>query len=197
MGTLAGVSVLCGVIDRWVTRVTLVCACFIMTALIAATTLDVAIRQIAHIGSDKLKELESCLFLALVMISIGYAYLRDGHVRIDIARERAAPRTRAWVEMVGCIAIMMPLSAVLIYHGFDSALSAYSGGERPEAFSDLPIQWAIKATVPVGYLLLLLSGVCVAARNLLFLCGMASAPSPQGEQFLSAKADPQEGVQDP
>ncbi len=117
------------------------------------------------------------------MFSIGYAYLRDGHVRIDIVRERVSLRTRAWVELAGCVAILMPVCAVLIYHGADSAMTAFLGGERPEAFSGLPIQWVVKATVPAGTLLLLLSAICVAARNLLFLCGREPAPAPQGETF--------------
>jgi TRAP-type mannitol/chloroaromatic compound transport system permease small subunit len=183
MGVLAGLSGLSRSADRWVTRISLACAWFTIAALIAVTTLDVAIRQIAHVGSDKLKEIESSLFLALVMFSIGYAYLRDGHVRIDIVRERVSLRTRAWVELAGCVAILMPVCAVLIYHGADSALTAFLGGERPEAFSGLPIQWVVKATVPAGTLLLLLAAICVAARNLLFLCGREPAPAPQGETF--------------
>lgn len=183
MAALAGLSDLGRSVDRWVTRITLACAWFTISALIAVTSLDVAIRQIAHIGSDKLKEIESSLFLALVMTSIGYTYLQDGHVRIDIFRERMPPRTRAWVELAGCVAILMPVCAILIYYGLDSTLTSFLGGERPEAFADLPIQWVVKATVPVGYLLLLLAAICVAARNLLFLCGRETAPAPQGETF--------------
>jgi TRAP-type mannitol/chloroaromatic compound transport system permease small subunit len=183
MAALAGLSDLGRSVDRWVTRITLACAWFTISALIAVTSLDVAIRQIAHIGSDKLKEIESSLFLALVMTSIGYTYLQDGHVRIDIFRERMTARTRAWVELAGCVAILMPVCAILIYHGLDSTLTSFLGGERPEAFADLPIQWVVKATVPIGYLLLLLAGMCVAVRNFLFLSGREAAPAPRGELF--------------
>ena len=193
MAALAGLSDLGRSVDRWVTRITLACAWFTISALIAVTSLDVAIRQIAHIGSDKLKEIESSLFLALVMTSIGYTYLQDGHVRIDIFRERMPPRTRAWVELAGCVAILMPVCAILIYYGLDSTLTSFLGGERPEAFATLPIQWVVKATVPVGYLLLLLAAICVAARNLLFLCGRETDPAPRGEPLDPQRAIPGEG----
>jgi TRAP-type mannitol/chloroaromatic compound transport system permease small subunit len=85
--------------------------------------------------------------------------------------------------LAGCVAILMPVCAILIYHGLDSTLTSFLGGERPEAFADLPIQWVVKATVPIGYLLLLLAGMCVAVRNLLFLSGREAAPVPQGELF--------------
>jgi len=183
MGALAGLATLGRGVDRWVTRITLACAWFNLLSLIAVAATDVTIRQIAHVGSDKLKEIESSLFLALVMTSLGYTYLRDGHVRIDIFREKMSARTRALVELMGCLTILLPISAILIYHGADSALTAFLGGETPEAFSGLPIQWVVKSTVPIGYLLLFLSGTCVMTRNFLFLIGEEPAPAPQGELF--------------
>jgi len=183
MGALAGLATLGRGVDRWVTRITLACAWFNLLSLIAVTATDVTIRQIAHVGSDKLKEIESSLFLALVMTSLGYTYLRDGHVRIDIFREKMSARTRALVELMGCLTILLPICAILIYHGADSALTAFLGGETPEAFSGLPIQWVVKSTVPIGYLLLFLSGTCVMTRNFLFLIGKEPAPAPQGELF--------------
>jgi len=183
MGALAGLATLGRGVDRWVTRITLACAWFNLLCLIAVTATDVTNRQIAHVGSDKLKEIESSLFLALVMTSLGYTYLRDGHVRIDIFREKMSARTRALVELMGCLTILLPICAILIYHGADSALTAFLGGETPEAFSGLPIQWVVKSTVPIGYLLLFLSGTCVMTRNFLFLIGKEPAPAPQGELF--------------
>jgi TRAP-type mannitol/chloroaromatic compound transport system permease small subunit len=183
MSALTGLADLVRGVDRWVTRITLACAWFNLLSLIAVASIDVAIRQIAHVGSDKLKEIESSLFLALVMTSLGYTYLRDGHVRIDIFREKMSARTRALVELMGCLVIMLPISGILIYYGAGSALTAFWGGEKLEAFSDLPLQWVVKCTLPTGYLLLFLSGMCVMARNFLFLIGREAAPAPQGELF--------------
>lgn len=183
MSALKGLASLGRGIDRWVTRITLACAWFNLLSLIAVTSIDVAIRQIAHVGSDKLKEIESSLFLALVMTSLGYTYLRDGHVRIDILREKMGARKRAFVELLGCVTILLPLSGIMLYHGVDSALTAFRGGERLEAFSGLPLQWVIKSTVPFGFLLLFLSGMCVMVRNSVFLLGGVAEPAPQGDLF--------------
>jgi TRAP-type mannitol/chloroaromatic compound transport system permease small subunit len=183
MTALAALSRLSKGVDRWVTRFTVACAWFNLLSLIAVTSLDVAIRQIAHVGSDKLKEIESSLFLALVMTSLGYTYLRDGHVRIDIFREKMSVRTRAWVELAGCLTILLPISAILVYHGGDSALTAFWGGDKLEAFADLPIQWVVKSTVPLGYLLLFLSGMGVMVRNILFLLRREAESAPQGDFF--------------
>jgi TRAP-type mannitol/chloroaromatic compound transport system permease small subunit len=180
MSALAALSKFSRVVERLVMQITLACAWFSLLSLIAATSLDVAIRQIAHVGSDKLSEIEAALFLALVMTALGYTYLADGHVRIDIFREKMSAKTRALVEMIGCITIMLPISGILISHGAGSALTAFLEGQKLEAFADLPLQWVIKSTVPIGFLLLFLAGVCVVIRNFLFLFGVEAAPAPQG-----------------
>src|SRR5262245_66615927 len=47
-----------------------------------------------------LKEVESVLFFGLVMLSFGYAYLRDAHVRIDLVRPRLSIGARAQIALL-------------------------------------------------------------------------------------------------
>ena len=162
-------------------------ALVLLTSL--ATGFALAIRHEIRVAGDlaSIAQAEATtsatLHAAAFMLGASYALRHDAHVRIDIFREKMSARTRALVELMGCLTILLPISAILIYHGADSALTAFLGGETPEAFSGLPIQWVVKSTVPVGYLLLFLSGACVMTRNFLFLIGKEPAPAPQGELF--------------
>lgn len=115
-----------------------------------------------------LKELESVLFLGLVMFSIGYAYLRDAHVRVDLASHRFPVRLRAAIEIAGCVAVVVPFCCVLIWYGGDSAWRSFLQGERLPA-GDLPLQWLVRMAVPLGALLLLAAGAAIALRSLLTL----------------------------
>lgn len=68
-------------------------------------------------------------------------------------------------------------------------------GERPSALTDLPVEWIVKITVPIGFLLLLSSGFCVVVRNLLFLLGreLTPAPHPDASLLVQAVTDPRPG----
>jgi TRAP-type mannitol/chloroaromatic compound transport system permease small subunit len=169
-------------LERWIARITLGCTWFCLLALILVTALDVAVRQVAHVGSDALKEIESSLFFLLVMVSLGYTYLLDGHVRIDILREKFTPRARALVETTGCLLILLPLCALLTAYGAGSTLTAFVEGETLEAFTDLHWQWVIKCAVPIGFSLFFLAGTGVVVRNLLFLAGYERAPAPGSDR---------------
>ncbi len=181
MSAFEAVSRLSRRLDRWVSRLTLAFASLALPLLIAIPVFNVVSRQVGGVGSDLLYEIESGLFFAMLMLSFGYTYLRDGHVRIDLVREKLSARRIAQIELLGCLAILIPLSALLIADGARAAWVAFVQGERL-ADTDLPYQWVLKATVPLGFLLVLLSSVDVAIRNALFLFGKGDGPAPGSEE---------------
>ena len=46
--------------------------------------------------------LEWELFVFLVLLTLGYAYVRGTHVQVDVIRERLRPKARKRIELVGC-----------------------------------------------------------------------------------------------
>jgi TRAP-type mannitol/chloroaromatic compound transport system permease small subunit len=169
-------------LDRWVSRLSLGMAWLALISLMALMLFHVIGRQFRDVSSEALAELGADLFFGLVMFSFGYAYLRDGHVRVDVFRDRLPARWIAWMEILGCLTILMPLSSVLILRGWEAAWLSLVQGERPSALTDLPVQWIVKATVPIGFLLLLLSALCVTMRNVLFLVGREPTPAPHTDE---------------
>ena len=117
-----------------------------------------------RIGPDAdLKEAIGLLFFLLVMGSFGYAYLRDAHVRVDTASRHFSARARAAIELAGCIAVLMPICALLVSYGGEAAWLSFQQGERL-AVSELPLQWLVRLAVPGGALLLAAAAICVCAR---------------------------------
>src|SRR3546814_16132272 len=85
---------LLGTVEAAVAWACIVPALVMLPLLIAVSVYDIVGRQFYNTGSPRLQELEWPLFLGLVMASIGYAYLRDAHVRIDVLRDRFSDRTK-------------------------------------------------------------------------------------------------------
>ena len=141
--------------------------------LIIVSVYDIVGRQFFNTGSTQLQELEWHFFLALVMLCLGSAYVADAHVRIDLVRDRLTPRGRAWIEVLGCISIIVPFCLLLIVYGGELALGALATGEHSRAALGLPMRWIIMSTLPFGGLLLLLAGLSIAVRNGAYLLGRA------------------------
>lgn len=172
----------CRALERGIVWLGALVAWITLVPLIAVSVYDMIGRQFFHVGSTRLQELEWHLFLTVVMLCLGYAYLRDAHVRIDLVRDRLALRTRSWIELLGCLLVVVPFCMVLIVHGGELALNAFATTERARAPLGLPMRWIIKSTLPVGGLLLLLAGLSIAIRNAMLLAGRAADPAPDGAE---------------
>ena len=88
-----------------------------MYPLIGVTIFDVVTRRFFVLGSTYLQEAEWHLHAVIVMLALGYAYLRNRQVRIDIFRAKWPPRRQAFVELIGCLLFMLPFTLILVYYG--------------------------------------------------------------------------------
>lgn len=159
-----------GGLDRLVTAIARVAA-WASVLLIAVTIFDVITRRFLVLGSTKLQELEWHLHTVLFGFLIGYAYLKDAHVRIDLIRERLSDRTKWWIELIGCLLLLLPFCALVIYFSYDFALRSFLISESSSAATGLGHRWVIKSVVPIGFILLALSGIAVVLRKIVELFG--------------------------
>jgi TRAP-type mannitol/chloroaromatic compound transport system permease small subunit len=140
--------------------------------LMLAIILDVVSRSqgFSIVSSTKLQELEWHFHGSLFLLCMGFAYLKDAHVRIEIVRDKMKPRTRVWIELFGALLFVIPYSIIVIYWGFTFADMAWNTGET-SAQSGLSDRWIIKGMIPAGFFFLLLAGIAVVLKCILYLFG--------------------------
>ena len=152
-------------LERAVAAISLLVARVTVALLVALGAWLVPGRYLRLGPDSELKEAIAVAFFALIMGSFGHAYLRDAHVRVDLASRHWSARTRAAIELAGCVAVLMPICGVLMWYGGEAAWRSFLQSERL-AVGDLPLQWLVRLAVPAGALLLLTAGVCIGARSL-------------------------------
>lgn len=139
--------------------------------LIVVILFDVVTRRFLVLGSTKLQELEWHIHAVLFMLCLGYAYLKDSHVRIDLLRERLSRRKQLWIELIGCLFFLIPYSFLVIFYGVDWWHRSFAVNESAPSATGLPYRWIIKAVLPIGFLLLFASGISTAFRKIIQLFG--------------------------
>ncbi|MFD2239235.1 TRAP transporter small permease subunit [Aureimonas populi] len=183
---------------RMLTRTGLASALVLLPLLILAIMYDVIQRK--YLGFDpaftrtewyrmfsaaRVQELEWHLHATLFLLCLGYAYVRDAHVRIELVREGLAPRTRAMIELAGCLLFMVPYCYVVMKYGIENAVRSYTIGERSAAQTGLDHRFVIKTMLPLGFSLIALAGMSVAMRCIVFLWGPASLKAASGTYAYS------------
>ena len=139
--------------------------------LISVIVFDVITRRFLVLGSTKLQELEWHLHAVLFLLCIGWGYIRDTHVRIEIVHERLPRKAQLWIELLGCLFFLIPYCLIVFYHGIDWWEKSWALGEMSDSATGLPHRWIVKACLPLGIVLIFLAAVSVLLRKLVELFG--------------------------
>ena len=144
---------------------------WIAIPLMVIILFDVITRRFLVLGSTKLQEGEWHLHAMLFLLCMGFVYLRDGHVRIDLLRENMSARRRQWVEFLGCLLFAIPYCLIVAWFSIDFVERSWNLNEASDSATGLPWRWAIKAFMPIGMFTLLLAAIVVLLRRTIDLFG--------------------------
>ena len=142
---------------------------------IVVITFDVVTRkfgfQLPALGSTRLQELEWHLHAVLFCTWLGYAYIRNAHVRIDIFIGGLSRRGRLWLELGCCIAFALPYLIVALPYALDFFLVSWRQGEGSDAPTGLPSRWVVKGFLLLGFVTVFAAVAGVLARCVVALFG--------------------------
>ncbi len=148
--------------------------------------------QIPGMGSTRLQELEWHLHTALFCFWLGTAYVKNAHVRIDIALTNAEPRTHAIIELAGCLFFALPYCLIALYFSADFTWIAIRLNESSDAATGLPYRWIPKAFIMLGLGLLLIAVISVMMRLVVYLFGPQNLR--ERSAFAGAKVPLEQGA---
>lgn len=167
MKTLAWISAALDAVNEAVGRT----AWWLALALLLVQFTVVVLRY--AFGTSFIVMQESVVYIhaALFMLGAGYTLLHDGHVRVDVFYSTASPRTRAWVDLVGCIVAVLPFCLLVIVGSWRYVSNSWGILEGPLNYGGIRAVYLLKTLIPVFGALLLLQAISVMLRAVLVLRG--------------------------
>lgn len=159
-----------------------------IVALMLIIITDVTLRRWFVIGSTKLQELEWHLHGALFLTCLGWAFSRNAHVRIELISDRASARTRAWIELWGCLIFLLPYVAAILMFGMDYVSYSLTYNEASASPTGLSERWIIKAFIPFGFALLGLAALARLCDAIIYLFGAKNLADQTGFGRAHAQA---------
>lgn len=119
----------------------------------------------------KLQDMQWHLHGALLLMSFGFGYLTNAHVRVDIFREKLTARSQAKVELFGLLIYAVPYLAVVLYYACIFVYASYSQGEGSESLTGIPMRYIVKSFMIFGFILVFLSVLTTMMRLCVYLWG--------------------------
>jgi TRAP-type mannitol/chloroaromatic compound transport system permease small subunit len=121
--------------------------------------------------STILQELEWHSHTALFALVLGYGYIWNTHVRVDLVRETLAFRKKAWIELFGLTFFLMPYLVVVIYFALVFAIDSYNMNEISASTVGLTHRFIIKGFLAFGLITALIAGISVWLQTWAVLFG--------------------------
>lgn len=147
----------------------------LVTALICAG--NAIMRKLFNMSSNAFLEIQWYLFSAVFLLAAGYTLKRNEHVRIDVIVGRFGPKAQAWIDLIGGVLFLLPVSAIILYYSWPYFVNSFVSQEWSSNPGGL-IVWPAKALIPAGFVLLLLQGVAETIKRIGYLCGMEPPEPP-------------------
>ena len=130
---------------------------------------------VRHVGrvfeSTMLQELEWHFHAALFALVLGYGYIHNAHVRVDLIRENLAFRKQAWLEFLGITIFLIPYTITIVYFAWGYAVTSYEMNEISASTVGLTHRWIIKSVLVAGLIVAGLAGIAVWLQAALVLFG--------------------------
>jgi TRAP-type mannitol/chloroaromatic compound transport system permease small subunit len=101
--------------------------------------------------STILQDLEWHLHGVLLLLTFGFGYLMNAHVRVDIFRENFSRRGQAWMEFWGLIVLALPFMILMLYFAWRFAAISWHQGEGSESMTGIPWRYVVKSFRFIGF----------------------------------------------
>ena len=121
-------------------------------------------------SSNAYLEAQWYLFSLIFLLGGAYALKHNAHVRIDLVYGRLSKRTQAWIDLVGTLLFLIPMSLGVIYLSWDWVANAVAIREMSPDVGGLP-----------RFALLALQGLSELIKRLAFLTGHLPDWTPEEE----------------
>ena len=140
-------------------RFTLALSIALFGVMFAAQLTVVLMRYVMGVGFLELQDAITYSFSALVVLTIPLALRAGRHVRVDILRGGFSARTNTSLDRWGHVLFTLPVFGLMLWNAWPLVAASWSIFEGSRETGGLPGLFAVKSTVVVMCVLVLLHAV--------------------------------------
>ncbi|GAB3686179.1 TRAP transporter small permease subunit [Salinisphaera aquimarina] len=149
---------------------------WLAAAMVLIGAYNVITRYLGHylgvqLSANVYLEMQTYAFDLIFLLGAAYVLSVDGHVRVDIVYSRLSARARAWIDIFGTFAFLMPFCVFGLYFCYGYVERSWSYLEQSPNPGGLP-RYPIKAMMLAAFAMLILQGISQVIKNIAFLRGV-------------------------
>ncbi len=133
--------------------------------MVIVTFIVVVLRYVFDIGWIALQESVTYLHALVFLAGASWAMQQEAHVRVDIFYSRFSARTKAWVNLLGSLLLLLPVMVFVVWISWDYVVDSWEVLEGSREAGGLPAVFLLKSLILVMAVMLILQAVVQIARS--------------------------------
>ena len=150
-------------VNEWIGR----SISWLTLAMVITTFFIVILRYVFDIGWIALQESVSYMHAIIFMLGSAYTLKHNEHVRVDILYQRCTKKTQAWIDCIGTVVLLLPVTCFIIWSSWEYVTDSWEIHESSRNSGGLPGVFLLKSTIILMAVLLILQSVSLFFKNLL------------------------------
>jgi TRAP-type mannitol/chloroaromatic compound transport system permease small subunit len=180
-------------VDGFNSRVGMIVAWAILIAVLVSA-INAIIRKVFNVSSNSWLELQWILFGAVFLLCSAWTLLSNEHIRIDIVNNALPKRVRDWIDILGHIFFLLPVTIVMFYLGWPFFWRSLMQNEQSTNAGGLPV-YPSKFLVPLAFTFLLLQAVSELIKRIAIVKGDLADTVSGGGHHAAAEAEAQRVIE--
>lgn len=111
------------------------------------------------------------MFSLLFLLGAAWTLDRDEHVRVDVFYGTASPRTKAWIDLLGSVFLLLPFCIWAVWMSWPAVVNSWTVLEVSPDPGGLP-RYPLKTVIPVAFAFVGLQGISLIIKKVAFLRGV-------------------------
>lgn len=128
-------------------------------------------RYVFGFGSIFVQEIILYAHGFMFLLASGYTLKHDGHVRVDIFYRDASVRTKAIIDIFGCVVLLIPVCVLIFIVSYPYVRSSWLILEVSQEMSGIPGVFVLKTAILVFCVVMILQAISLIAHSILRLAG--------------------------
>ena len=134
--------------------------------MVMVTFTVVLLRYVFDTGSIALQESITYLHASIFLIGAAWTMQQDAHVRVDIFYARFNSETRAWVDLIGSLLLLLPVMVFITWVSWEYISDSWAVNEGSREAGGLAGVYLLKTLILVFTGLLILQGLVQAIESI-------------------------------
>ena len=133
--------------------------------MVIVTFIVVVLRYVFDIGWIALQESITYMHAMVFLIGASWAVQQEAHVRVDIFYSRFSAKTRAWIDMLGSLLLLLPVMVFIGWISWEYVIDSWDVLEGSREAGGLPAVFLLKSLILVLAVMLVLQAMAQVVRS--------------------------------